>query len=176
VRKVISACGAIVALLAACTADPSPEQRSLLRAPGPCCVGVKAPRAHSGVDYVFLLRTLCTTGKGIRIMSVRPAAATGGMRVVTWGVHHVAGTPYDSSNPEWVAYTGPVSKMPGFGHGAVTAQCGSRADVDELAVSMAADVPPATASGVLVRYEAGAGIRTVFSQYDIKLCPTSSCP
>jgi hypothetical protein len=121
--------------------------------------------------YLFAIGPLCTTGAPITVTAIRAAQATGGLKVVDWGIRYrYLGDPYDFENPG--AEPGPVSQVPGFSTSTrVTVKCNDTVRDDEVDVSVSIPSTRGTMSGVWVYY---AGGRT-FSQYALAVCTTKVC-
>jgi hypothetical protein len=106
------------------------------------------------------------------VTAVRAARATGGLKVVDWGIRYrYPGDPYSlTDNPG--AEPGPVSQVPGFSTSTrVTAKCSDTVRDDELDVSVAIPPPRGTMSGVWVYYAGG----RAFSQFALAVCTTKVC-
>jgi hypothetical protein len=127
------------------------------------------PHSESGVAYIWITRSLSTTGGSVQITNVSAAAPTGGMKVSSWGVRHeYPGKIYPIDGP----ISGRVSQMRGFGHHQVTVKCGDRNDSDDFAVSVSRTAAVGTMTGVWIDYGSG---KRVFAQDDLVTCPDDAC-
>lgn len=155
-------------LIAGCSAAGGPPPT--LKTIGDGNVGGTIPRSESGVSYIWITRSLCTTGGSVQITNVSAAAPTGGMKVSSWGVRHdYPGKIYPNGGP----VAGRVSQMRGFGHHQVTVKCGGQNDSVELAVSVSRTAALGTMTGVWIDYGSG---KRVFAQDDLATCRYESCP
>lgn len=158
---------AVVAMLAAgCSASASGPR---LKAAGSDLTG-GADRVAANTPYVLPIRTMCTTGKPIRITKIVAAKPTGGLRVLGWAVRlDYPGDPYYSMSPSGSQVR--LSRIRGFSSRTpVAARCDQHKHIDEVDVSLSRTADQATMTGLWVYYGSG---RRVFSQYSWALCTTT---
>jgi hypothetical protein len=153
-------------LLAACGSSTSAQ----LRAPGSGGSSGSVQSERPGAPYIVAMPVLCTTGAPLTISSVT-AADPVGMRVVDWGVRNfntASSGPADNvgSTP------GLVSRLHGFSHSPVTAQCASKSVVGDFDVSVAFTGTRGTIQGVDVSYGSGQNTAVI---YPLALCSTPKC-
>jgi hypothetical protein len=167
-RTVVSV--ALAAALIGCS--PAVSTGAQVRAIGQGGVSAGIPTVKKNQGIILPLRSLCTTGSPVRIVSVRPTNATGGLRFVDWG------TRYESARVSWpqfdAAVPGRVSDIPGFGHHPIKVPCqhAPPTAVEELVVSVAISSLRGTMTGVTLRDAAG---QTTFAQYALALCTARKC-
>jgi hypothetical protein len=121
------------------------------------------PTGTPGYEQIY---PLCTTGGPVTITSVTPVGATGPASI-QWGVHHGLYTGVDAGN-------GPLGKMPGFAHRAVTEKCG-QGDAGlyaYLGLSMTASKGAVGVQWFKVNYNGG----PAHVPFSFETCPGKVCP
>jgi hypothetical protein len=114
-------------------------------------LGATNPTSVAGMAYIFMMRSMCTSGRAVQIRSVTADAPTGGMKVVSWGIRHRHAD--EGESPIEVLRSGAVSQLPDFGNSPVTARCGDMTSVDRFAVSVSRSAPKVgTMKGIWITY------------------------
>jgi hypothetical protein len=170
--------GLVCVSVAGCSSSSLSDHAPRIVAVGSGQIGAGVP-VRIDRPYVFPMRTLCNDSKpdtfpAIKVTSIRTANATGGMKVVDWGIRRrYPGDPYTNADNGGAA-PGLVSQFRGFSSStAVTVPCGPSDQVDQLDVALSISQRLGSMSGVWVYY----GTRSkVFSQYAITLCAGKTCP
>lgn len=177
---VITIAAAVALSLTGCSggSQPTAVRSSLvpsaqLRAEGTGQVGAAIQKETPGRPYVFALRALCTTGRPIRITSVRAYGASH-MRVVAWGVRLRTPQSTFSLSGDKDGVVGVPADNPGYAHRPVTVICGAKLSkgIDDFAVGVEFTGKRGTMHGVRIGYDTGRAVR---SQFAIALCSTLIC-
>ncbi|HEX7740262.1 MAG TPA: hypothetical protein VF426_11505 [Marmoricola sp.] len=156
--------------LTACgtSAQQSPWPR--LVTPGSGSGGVAAPTARPGVAYSFGAMQVCIGGPrgGVRIESVRPVAARGGLHVTAYGVWRPGTSTLGAAKVR-------LSSLKGFdATREPTARC-SEHRFDTIAVQVEKSTGgAASATGFEVTYSSGGTMHSMRLPLGVALCARSS--